>query len=238
MATSKSKWGAKWQESKQAAAERFEDADLSGVFWAVALLAAIVIVWICRFILLSIEPYIALAGGQAPTPSGLWFIGWVFDAIHACFSATIAVFIWGVVNFLEIFWIIVLTNREYFRSKRRKFAEVKRRQTTEDSDVGGADMRRMRRREMKAYTWVEDWMIPVALGALAFDAVVNWQKYPIISDYKAFEVGMSLRQFRGISMANLGNFMANMTIFEFMAILLIFAIIYLKDCVDGNQGTP
>lgn len=238
MATSKSKWGAKWQESKESFSERFEDADLSGVFWVVALLTAIVVVWICRFILLSTEPYIALAGGQAPTPSGLWFIGWVFDAIHACFSATIAVFIWAVVNFLEIFWIIVLTNREYLRSKRRKFAAVNRQQVREDSDVSGAEMRRMRRREMKAYTWVEDWMIPVALGALAFDAVVNWRRYPIIADYKAFEVGMSLRQFRGVSMTNLGNFAANMMIFEMMAILLIFAIIYLKDCVDGNQGTP
>lgn len=200
--------------------DAWEDGDWNiGLMFALLVFSALLALLV-KLIFTNVEPFVALVGGEMPTASGIPIVGWVWDLMNLFYTAMGAFIAWGFINVCEVIWIFIALDRKAHRTAIRQAQEE---QAAYDAN-GGTDTaytRRLKRKGLKIPFVFIEWSPVIALAGLTVDAIVNWNRYPVIASWSKFWGGLLIGRVIGVDWGNLKSIAWNLTSLEILVVLLI-----------------
>lgn len=175
------------------------ESDNPAIGW-IARGALIVLIGVAlKLFVINLTPYLLLIGQDAVEPSGIPILGWLVDVLAALIFCTGATLIWALVNGAQILWLVILADKWAWRGA---IATARRDAAATGGNVKGEAYatRRAKRHLSKLPFQFIAWSGYIALGAFAFDLIVNLRAYPPIANWPAFYAGLTIGDFSAIDM--------------------------------------
>jgi hypothetical protein len=176
----------------------------------------------------SIAPFALLVDGKVLAPSGVPFVGGLYDIANYCVANGVAVFNYSITQLCESLWLIIqfdenITNTAIAETK-VALADAK------DMDGDGYDDI-TNQRIQKARRWRLDlpWQIHaygtfISLAAYVFDCYVQLKAAPIVPDVWQFFDEASIGDYSSINFDAVGTVAFNLINFELMLCLILLAV--------------